>query len=455
MTSISRMNETVFGVPGAAGASGKQSCSRRTLLQTLAALGVSFALPGLSTRAASLRRFERPRSLITLWMGGGMSQLETFDPHPGTPSGGETKAISTSAPEIQISHLLPQLAEQMHSAMLIRSLHSKEGDHERGTTFVKTGYRPEQTLKYPSIGAIATHELPDPQVEIPMHVSLSADQTFTHGGYLGNEWDAFRIFEPGQGLANLDPYVTKSRQNVRLAGVDLISRRFQRGRELPAQKTLHQDTIDRAVRMMSSDQLKAFQTDDESQELKAAYGNSRFGRGCMVARRLIEVGVRAVEVNLSGFDTHVANHEGHVTQCNIFDPAIATLIRDLRERDLLESTIVLCISEFGRTPAINATSGRDHWPNWFSCMIAGGGFREGTVIGTTPGDIPQAKDAAPSDPVSVPELYATILASLGIDPNYEMMTPIGRPMRFADATPLERLVRDPSILQVKKSGEHG
>lgn len=428
----------------------RYAMSRRSVLATLSALGVSFCLPGMTTRAASLRRTERPKSLITLWMGGGMSQLETFDPHPGTPTGGQVSSIPTTAADIQISSLLPQVAEQMHSAMLIRSLSSKEGDHERGTMFVKTGYRPEQTLKYPSLGAIATHELPDPRVEIPMHVALAADQNFTHGGYLGNEWDAFRIFDPGQGLANLDPYVSKTRQNVRLAGVDVISRRFRQGRNLPAEKTLHQDTIDRAVRMMSSEQLKAFQLDDESAATKTAYGDSRFGRGCLVARRLIEVGVRAVEVTLSGFDTHVSNHEGHVTQCAMLDPALASLIRDLRERDLLDSTIVLCISEFGRTPAINAADGRDHWPNWFSCLLAGGGFREGTVIGTTPGDIPQGKDAAPTDPISVPELYATILASLGIDPNHEMMTPIGRPMRFAEASPLDRLVKDPAILQLRE-----
>jgi uncharacterized protein (DUF1501 family) len=156
----------------------------------------------------------------------------------------------------------------------------------------------------------------------------------------------------------------------------------------------------------------------------------------------VEVGVRSIEVNLSGFDTHVSNHEGHVTQCQILDPAIATLIQELRERDLLESTIVLCISEFGRTPSINPAGGRDHWPNWFSCLIAGGGFRQGTVIGSTPHDILDGKTATPSDPVLVPELYATIMAAMGIDSRKEILTPIGRPIRFADATPSARLLRD-------------
>ena len=136
-----------------------------------------------------------------------------------------------------------------------------------------------------------------------------------------------------------------------------------------------------------------------------------------------------------------------MTNCQILDPAIATLIKDLRDRDLLDSTIVLCISEFGRTPSINPAGGRDHWPNWFSCLVAGGGFREGTVIGATPSDVFEGKDSdgklrLPSDPISVPELYATIMATMGIDFSKEILTPIGRPMRFADAKPAARLLKD-------------
>lgn len=417
--------------------------TRRRLLQHMAALGLSMSLPALPTRAAARRGSERPMSLLTLWMAGGMSQLETWDPHPGQPAGGQVRAIPTSAGAIQISELLPQVAEQLHSAMLIRSLISKEGDHERGTAFVKTGYRPEPTLKYPALGAIAAHELPDPRVEIPQHVALASDQMFAHGGYLGNQWDAFRVFNPGSGLDNLTSGVPTERQAGRLAGLQLLSRQFRRQRPFAADETLHQDTVDRALRMMTSSQLDAFRLDTEPRAVVQAYGDSRFGRGCLVARRLIEVGVRAVEVTLSGFDTHVANHEGHVTQCGILDPALATLLRELRERDLLQSTIVLCISEFGRTPSINPAGGRDHWPNWFSCLVAGGGFRAGTVIGATPGDIPQTKDAAPVEPLSIPQLYATILSAMGIDAAREIMTPIGRPMRFADATPADWLLERP------------
>lgn len=433
-----------------------QNPTRRHVLQFLSACGVSLSLPGMTARAAARRRDERPKSLITLWMNGGMSQLETWDPHSGTKSGGEVKDISTSVKDVRISELLPQMAEQLHSCMLIRSLTSKEGDHERGAAYVKTGYRPEPTLKYPTLGAITAHELPDSKIEIPQYVTLAPERIVPEGGYLGNQWDAFRVFQPGMGLSNLKSYVGEDRNADRLKGLDIVSQQFEQRRQFGAKRTLHQNTLDRALEMMSSEQLKAFELDTESAAVKAAYGDTNFGRGCLVARRLVETGVRSIEVTLPGFDTHVANHSGHVTNCKILDPAIATLIRELRERDLLDSTIVLCISEFGRTPSINPASGRDHWPNWFSCMIAGGGFREGTVIGATPHDVLDGKKSdgkltLPAEPVSVPELYATIMATMGIDCRKEVLTPIGRPIRFADALPSAYLLKEDVASRIIKS----
>lgn len=199
--------------------------------------------------------------------------------------------------------------------------------------------------------------------------------------------------------------------------------------------------------MMSSDQLRAFEVDDEPQQIKTAYGDSRFGRGCLVARRLVEIGVRAIEVSLPGFDTHANNLEGHRTQLEMLDPAFATLLQDLADRDLLESTVVLCIGEFGRTPQINPAAGRDHWPHWFSCVVAGGGFRAGHVMGMTPGAIPEQRKPKgpkprPDAPVTVPQLYATILKSMGIAWDEEVMTSVGRPMRFTDADPIQSLLAE-------------
>jgi len=413
----------------------------------MGALGLSLSMPGMSARAANRRNEERPKSVITLWMDGGMSQLESWDPHPGTPSSDTLNAINTSVAGLQISEFLPQMAEQMHRTTLIRSMTSEEGDHERGTFFVKTGYRLDPTLTYPALGAIAASQLPDPAIEIPQHICLGTDRFWPGGGYLGNEWDAFRIFEPGRSQANLKSPVDDKRQTRRLQGLNVLNRSFGRGRPIVQQATLHQKTMQDALRMMSSDQLRAFELDNEPQQVKAAYGETRFGRGCLVARRLVETGVRAIEVSLPGFDTHANNLEGHRTQLNVLDPAFAMLLQDLAERDLLDSTIVLCIGEFGRTPQVNPAAGRDHWPHWFSCVVAGGGFRTGHVVGSTPSAIPAARrpkgpKPQPTDPITVPQLYATILKTMGIAWDEEVMTAVGRPMRFTDAEPVQALLAE-------------
>ncbi len=424
-----------------------ETTSRRRLLHAMSALGLTLSMTVMSAQAAGRRRIERPKSVITLWMGGGMSQLESWDPHPGTPSSDDLRAIGTSVDGLRISEFLPQMADQMHRTTVIRSLTSEEGDHERGTFFVKTGYRLDPTLTYPALGAIAASQLPDPTVEIPQHICLGTDQFWPGGGYLGNEWDAFRIFDPGHSQANLKSAVTDDRQVTRLSGLDVLNRSFRRGRPTAERTTLHQKTMQDALRMMSSDQLQAFELDDEPDQVRAAYGNSRFGRGCLVARRLVETGVRAIEVSLDGFDTHVANLNGHQTQLKILDPAFATLLQDLADRDLLDSTVILCIGEFGRTPQINPASGRDHWPLWFSCVVAGGGFRAGHVLGATPGEIPAPRRSGrpkpkPTDPVTVPQLYATILKTMGIRWDKEVMTHVARPVSFTESEPLTSLLSD-------------
>ena len=423
---------------------------RRDALGLMAACGLSMSFPAMSAQAANKRSAERPKSLITLWMNGGMSQLETWDPHPDSEVGGDTKSIVTSQPGLEISDFLPQMAEQMHNVTLIRSMTSLEGDHARGSAFVKTGYRLEPTLVYPALGAIAAHELPDPLVEIPQHVSLGADNHFPRGGYLGNEWDAFRVFNPGRSMTNMSAGISESRMNNRKTGLDFLGEQFTRNRPSADKDTLHSETIRRALKMMSSDQLKAFEIDEEPTPVQTAYGDSRFGRGCLVARRLVEVGVRSVEVSLNGFDTHVNNHNGQKTQADVLDPAFATLLHELQNRDLLDSTVVLLISEFGRTPRINNGGGRDHHPHWFSCVVAGGGFRKGIVIGATPKvhvDDKQAKPK-PDDPITVPDLYSTIMHTMGIPWNDEFITPIGRPIRYSDGQPLARLLNETSARNI-------
>lgn len=411
--------------------------NRRDVLGLAAAWGLSFALPPMDLRAAQKRGPERAKSLIVLWMAGGPSQLETWDPHPGTKTGGEVKAIKTKTNGLEISDLFPQTAEQIDCMNVIRSLVSKEGDHERGTYMVKTGYRPEPTLRHPTLAAILETELPIAGVEIPRHVALGDSQWPSWGGFLGAEHDAFKIYNPGFDLHNMQSFRSKESQSRRVDNLNVLEKSFQAGRMAQAKKTLHGDAIKRALLMMSSEQLRAFKIQDEPEAVRKAYGDSQFGRGCLVARRLVQEGVRSIEVTLNGWDSHARNMEFHRTNAAILDPAFAALLHDLKQHDLLQSTVVLCIGEFGRTPAINPLEGRDHWPTGFSCVIGGGGLTSGKVIGQTD---PEAKKIDPSDPVLVPDLYATILSLFGVEYNKEVLTPIGRPMTYTSGKPIEKLL---------------
>ena len=413
--------------------------TRRAALKAVSAGGLSMLLPPLSARAANRRGAERPKSLILIWLSGGPSQLETWDPHPGTAIGGETTAVETSLPGVQIASTYGRTAEVMKHFSVVRSLVSKEGDHERGTHYLLTGYRPDPSVVHASIGSLVSRELPSAGLEIPSHIALGEIPpiAFPRGGYLGAEHDAFRVDNPGQPVGNMKARVDDTRQARRLEGLSVMSRSFRRGREGRVEKTLHNEATRRALAMMSSEQLAAFETSDEPQAIRDAYGGGRFGQGCLVARRLVETGVRAVQVVLPGFDTHADNFGGHETQAALLDPALATLTQELVDRDLFASTAVLVLGEFGRTPRINPLVGRDHWPTGFSCLLGGGGLAAGTVIGETD---PRGEKTQPTDPVSVERLYATVLSALGLDPTEETMTPIGRPLKFADGDPIARLL---------------
>ncbi len=414
-----------------------QSFDRRDFLRAAAAAGLWFSGTPLVGRAAEQRGAERGKSLVTFWMSGGASQLETWDPHPGTEIGGPTKAINCSIPGAQIAEGFPLLAEQMHRLSIIRSLVSKEGDHERGAYHLKTGYRPDPTVIHPAIGAIAAKELPSPGVDIPHFVAVGSEPFPARGGYFGDQFDPYRIYEAGQFGANLEPHVEAARHERRLEGLKVVSDSFSKGRSKRLEQTLHQHTIDAALRMMKTDQLKAFSLKDEPAAVKAAYGDTPFGKGCLLARRLLETGVRSIEVAQGGFDTHADNFTGHTLRAGILDPALSTFIRELAERDLLDSTVILVISEFGRSPKINPLQGRDHWPTGFSCLLGGGGIKSGLVIGATD---PKGEKTDPTDPIGVADLYATVLHSLGVDYEKEIITPIGRPLKLSDGKKVERLL---------------
>lgn len=414
--------------------------TRRGILQLASAWGVRFALPMESARGADRRGAERPRSFLLLWMKGGPSQLETWDPHPGTKIGGLTREMSTKIPGVKIAEFYPRLAEELDSLSVIRSLVSKEGDHERGTYHLKTGYRPDPTVKHPALGAIAAHEHVFPELKIPAFVSLGPGEWAGRGGYLGETWDAFKIYDPGNPIPNLRDRGQTERQRRRMENQDLLERTFRAGREVQVENSLHRETMQRAIEMLHSDQIRAFDISEESATTRARYGDTVFGRGCLAALRLVESGVPAVEVTLNGWDSHAENHEVHRERGAVLDQAFSALLADLKERGLFESTVVLCLGEFGRTPRINPLEGRDHWPSGFSCLIGGAGLKAGEVIGATD---PEGIVAQPKDAVTVADLSATILKQLGIEWNREMVTPIGRPLKLSEGSPLGRLQSGP------------
>ena len=402
---------------------------RRDFLRLAGAGGLAYLTP-LGTLLAQQAEKARtpPTSVIMLWMNGGPSQLETWDPKPGTRIAAGTGAIDTAVKGVQLAPGLERVAEQMGSVALIRSMTSKEGDHERGTYTVKTGFRPDPTVVHPSIGAVLCHQLPAAGVEIPRHVSILPDQWVTRGGYLGEQFNAFRTGDPAGPVPDTQSFLPGGRDATRLRNLDVLEAGFRAGRERQADATRHPETVRAARKMMSSEQLAAFDVSREPAGLRAEYGDTAFGRGCLAARRLVEVGVRCVEVTLSGWDTHANNNAGVATQLKILDPAMAALLKDLRQRGLLDKTIVVCAGEFGRTPQVNAAFGRDHWPHSFTVALAGGPIRGGTVIGASD---PAGGEKAES-PVKVGDLHATILHACGVNFAAIQQTAIGRTVPLAE-----------------------
>jgi Protein of unknown function (DUF1501) len=411
-----------------------------------ASLGGVAWLAAAQLAAASDPRRPSPRdprhgkALIVLWLGGGPSQLETFDPKPGAPVGGPTRAIPTAAPGISIAAGLPLLAARMADVSLVRSVVSKEGDHERGTFLLKTGQSPSPAVAHPALGAICASEAPRPG-ELPSYVSILGGDTLgsdraSRGGYLGEVFDAFRVGDPRDRIADVESPVDEPRRLRRLEDAAIIEQSTAARAALGHTQRAFREQTDRALSLMASPDLAAFRVDDEPARVRQAYGETPFGRGCLAARRLVEIGVRCVEVALSGWDTHVDNFAATAEKTAELDPAFAALLADLRERDLLGSTVVLCTGEFGRTPIINPAGGRDHWTQGFSLALAGGGIRGGQVIGeTSPEGAPE-----PRDPRSVADVHATILTAMGVDPQKVIDTPIGRPVRLSDGTPMKQLL---------------
>ena len=405
------------------------AASRRDFLKVipaaaLAAGAVSWQ-DAMVASAADLRR--QGKACILLWMQGGPSQFETFSPKPGHANGGETKAIATAVPGIEISENLPETARAMGDVCLIRSMTSKEGSHPRASYLLHTGYLPTATVKYPTLGSIVASEIGDATSELPSFVRIGGGRFGDGAGLLGVDYDPFSLQAAGRPPENTSIPTTEPRYQRRLGLLGRLEADYANagGREVVAD---HQKIYSQAAKMILSPQMKAFDLQSEPQKARDQFGTTPFGQGCLLARRLIETGVTFVEVNLGNWDTHDNNFDRSRTLCSQLDKPYAALISDLKERGLLDSTLVVWMGEFGRTPRVNPRGGRDHYPRAFNVALAGGGVKGGQAIGSTDAGGESVKDR----PVAVSDLFRTICHTMNINADKENMSGIGRPIKIVD-----------------------
>ncbi len=397
--------------------------TRRRMLGLSSATLLGMPIAQMLARAGETKQ-ANAEHVILFWCGGGMSHIDTWDPKPGRPVAGEFDPISTSADGIQISGIFPKLAKQMHHAALIRSIAGTNGAHGRASYQLQTSYNESGNLVHPGIGSIVTHEK-ERLGDLSAFITVSGNAR--RAGYLGQKCEAYYVGRPGE----KDPYlafpagITQMRGNKRLDVLAKMNLRNARNLSVEESKSVNTATKE-AVNLMRSPALKAFELNGEDAKTIARYGDTDFGRGALLARRLVETGVRFVQVNRGGFDTHNNNFPAMQNHGDIMDPALASLVEDLAASGKLEKTMVIVLSEFGRTPRINNNAGRDHHARCFSCFMAGGGIKGGQVIGKSDEDAIMPAER----PVNPHDLHASICYALGIDHSKEVETPLGRPMRL-------------------------
>jgi len=400
--------------------------TRRRVLQTLSAAAVASGTASfrqlMAAEAENLRR--EGRAMILLWMRGGPSQFETLDPKPGTENGGPTEAIETAIPGIHISDNFPQLAQAMDDVAIIRSMTNTEGSHPRATYQMHTGYIPSGSVKHPSLGSCVAQQLGDPDSDLPSFVSVGGTQG---AGFLGMDYEPFVVRNAGQMPANAELPTSRTRFERRLGLLRRLETKFAETGVVELVES-HQSLYGKTSRLVLSPEMRAFDISQESDSLRDRYGASEFGRGCLLARRLVEQGVTFIEVRSGNWDTHQNNFEQCATNAGTVDPPTATLIADLKDRGLLERTLIVWMGEFGRTPRINPRNGRDHYPRVFSAAMAGGGIKGGQVYGASTAN----GTAVEHSPVTVHDLFRTICRSLHVDADHENLSPIGRPLKIVD-----------------------
>lgn len=424
---------------------------RRDVLTIGSAGMLGLTLPGiLAAEAKAAGKSDtaskaKAKSVILLWLAGGPATIDMWDNKPDAPEGirGEFKSISTSATGIQIAETFSKTAQVADKLTIVRSLYHTIPSHSPATVFMTTGNKPTAALQYPSLGSVAS-KLLSTEVGVPPYVTFGDMRNGTAGlaGYLGTGYNPFVIEgsapQRGEGKAATGGF---SVRGLSLKGTftleelekrDGLLKKFDTGFAgldrsndlVDGLDTFHQQ----ALEILKSDKTrKALDLTTENQSTRELYGATPFGQGALAARRLVEAGVRFATVSFGGWDTHSQTFNAHKTRlAPTTDQVVSALVRDLDARGLLDSTIVMCAGEFGRTPKVNKNSGRDHWARSMACVLAGGGFKRGYVHGST-----DASGMAPAtDPVTPDDVSATIFHNLGINPATELQTPTGRPIQL-------------------------
>ncbi len=405
-------------------------------LSAVGAAGVSRSgwLQALAAEAGTDPK--RHKSVILLWMNGGPATIDLWDLKPGHANGGPFQEIE-AAPGVKISEHLPKLAKHGRELAIIRSMATREGDHQRARVVSLTGYTPTGAIQFPALGAVVANEFDDPKADLPGFVSIGGRTGDIGGGFLGPRFAPLVVggdrggFAPATDLKVPDlgrsAGVTTEAHAKRLDLLSGLEADFAPGKGHPVAETMKAAT-DRAVRLMRPEAAVAFRLEDEKPAVRESYGRGTFAQGCLLARRLVERGVAFVEVTLDGWDTHANNFDRVKQLSGTLDTAFAALLTDLKDRGLLDSTLVVCQGEFGRTPKINGQGGRDHWPASWSAVLAGAGIKGGQAIGTTSTDGTTVESA----PTRTPDLIATVVKAIGLDPMKQNMSNVGRPIRLAD-----------------------
>lgn len=384
----------------------------------------------------------KARDCVLIWLAGGPSHIDTFDPKPDAPVGvkGEFKPIDTAVPGLKISEVFPKLAKTMDQVTLLRAVTSPEADHDRAAHHLLTGYRPSPALVYPSFGSVVSKVREAKRSALPPYVAVPDAPLFASSGYLTPAYDPFAVMgDPNQAgfrVRNLTPpdRLTLDRLRRRREMVKALDGVAKDISTTPL-TTSRDQFSEQAYNLLTSTAAQAaFRIEQEPEEVRTRYGRTPFGQSCLLARRLIEAGVSFVTLNdrgmgQLGWDTHQQNFPTiKDTLAPPLDQGVAALIGDLNERGLLADTLVIMMGEFGRTPAINKTAGRDHHGRTNCALLAGATLPKGLVLGRTD----SKADSPVEQPTTPADLAAILYTALGIAPNHQFETPDGRPVRLVD-----------------------